>query len=215
METKNTANEKDSMPTNHTVAVESNPQQPSNPVKALFSVPLTASVRISLSADVEVEAIDAEEAAEKVQAQIYTGTLADDLEVEVYDSCYIVSAYGLVKSWPFDVDFQIVEESIDLAVGSVDPWDVLVDEIGKLEESISWNAETLTKHKAFLESLLETAVDFQIDKRSIELLEGSFDPSDVLEAEIKQLEESISWNARKLTKQKAFLESLIETAVAA
>jgi hypothetical protein len=198
----------------NTVAVESNPQQPSNPVTALFSVPLTARVRISLSADVEVEAIDAEEAAEKVHAQIATGTLADDLEVEVYDSCYIDSSYGLVKSWPFDVDFQIVKESIDLAAGSVDPYDVLADEIEKLEESISWNAETLTKHKAFLESLIETAVDFQIDKRSIELLEGSVDPYDVLEAEIKKLGKSISWNARKLTKEKAFLESLIETAVA-
>lgn len=158
METNYTANENGSMPT--PVAVESNPQQPSNRIVGQFSVPVTASVRISLSAAVEVEAIDAEEAAEKVQDQIGTGTLPDDLEVEVYDSaCYRASSYGLVQSWPFDVDFQIDDQDcIYLVEGSVDPYDVLCDEIEKLEASISWNVETLTKHKAFLESLIETAV---------------------------------------------------------
>jgi hypothetical protein len=50
-------------------------------------------------------------------------------------------------------------------------------------------------------------VDLQID--DVELVEDNVDPADVLEAEVEELQASVSWNTDALAKHKTFLEALL------
>lgn len=152
METNYTANENGSMPT--PVAVESNPK-PSNQVK-LFSVRVTANVQMDLTGEVTVYAVDAEEAADRVRAQIDDEAVDSDIEMEDFNSGYRLS-YEDLTHW-FDATLEIDERDIEVAETDVDPNDVLQAQVKELQNTISWDAEALTKQKAFLESLIETAV---------------------------------------------------------
>jgi hypothetical protein len=149
----NTANINGIMPTD-TVAVE--PKQSTNEVK-LFEVSVTAEVQLSLTGRVNVYATDADEAIEKVQGQIDTEALDDDLDMEDFESGYTMP-YSDVKN-VYEVAFQV--DGVEVVEDDVDPADVLEVEIENLLASISWNPFALAKHKAFLESLLNEGDDEQ------------------------------------------------------
>ena len=55
-------------------------------------------------------------------------------------------------------DVEIVESDIEVeTLDEADLDDVLRDDVKQLEAQISWDADTLTKQKAFLESLMVAA----------------------------------------------------------
>ena len=96
-------------------------------------------------------AADADEAVEKVQAQINAGTLDDDLQMEDFDSGNTMP-YGDVKHI-YNVDLQT--DGVEVLEDDVDPCDVLEAEIGQLQKSVCWNSDVMATHKAFLETLAE------------------------------------------------------------
>ena len=137
------------------LAVESNQQQSATTDVKLFSVPVTAEVPFDLTGYVRVYALEADQAFEKVQLQIDTDTLDDDLEMEEADwLCRL--PYGQVK-FCYGVNIGINRSDIELIENDVDPADVLKVEVKELHERVAWNAQKLARHKAFLASLIESA----------------------------------------------------------
>jgi hypothetical protein len=123
----------------------------------LYEVSVVADIQVSLTGCLNVYAANADEAAEKVQSKIEDETLDDDLEMEDPDSgC--TTLYGNVK-WCYGVDFQVA--SVEVIEPNADPFDVLDAEVQELESQVSWNTDSLAKHKAFLESLLNEGDDTQ------------------------------------------------------
>lgn len=133
-----------------TATAESTDQPTNNPEMKLYEVSIIADVQMSLTGCVNVYAIDAGEASEKVQAKIDTETLDNDLEFEDSDSSNRMP-YGDVKHI-YDAGFQI--DGGEVVEYPVDPVSVLETEVKELQASIIWKSEALAKHKAFLESLL-------------------------------------------------------------
>jgi hypothetical protein len=130
------------------VAVE--PQdQPSNTDVKLFAVDVAADLHVTMSGSVNVYAMNADEAAQKVQGQIDDEILPDDLEMEDGISG-IKLTYGDLKNCD---DFYIQTDYVEVLEEDVDLADVLLAEVEEIEAGISWNIEALAKHKAFLTSL--------------------------------------------------------------
>lgn len=126
-----------------------------NPKVKLYEVSVVADVQVSLSAVISVYAVDADAAVEKIQTRIDAETLDDSLEMEDSDSG-ISAQYGCVMHC-YNVDFEI--DGVEVIDDDVDPADVLEAELEQLEARISWDAETLSKQKAFLEALLKEDAD--------------------------------------------------------
>jgi hypothetical protein len=158
----------------------------------------------TLSGNVSVYATNEDKAVKKVEAQIKDGTL-DDLEMtDAYDDDWDIVPYYEVQEnllhQTFDVELSLDQDDFD-------PDEAIEVEIEDLVASICWNTEALAKHKAFLESLLNEGDYKQAVRRSF-VVKDDVDPSDVLEAEVEELQAKISWSADSLAKHKAFLESL-------
>ena len=120
-----------------------------------YIVPVDAEVQMSLTGYVKVYATSKPEAADKVRTKVDDGTL-DDLEMQDMDETIRIP-YGGLKWWDsaiFDIDTNSIEED-DL--DEVTEADVLRADVKELEARISWDAEALTKRKAFLERLMGSA----------------------------------------------------------
>jgi hypothetical protein len=130
-------------------AAESEDHQIDSPEVKLYEVSISAELQMNLTGTVNVYAVNVDEAIEKVQDLIDTEALDDDLTMEDYSGCTL--PYGDVK-YIDCVEFQI--GNVELVEYPVDPADVLKGEVEELQRSISWDADALAKHKAFLESLL-------------------------------------------------------------
>jgi hypothetical protein len=122
-----------------------------------YEVTVTAEIQLSLTGCANVYAADADEAVEKVQAQIDAQALDDDLEMQDFDSGYTMP-YSAVKE-VYDAAFQI--DSATVVEDEVDPFYVLEADVKQLEAHILWNTDALAKHKSFLESLLNEGDDKQ------------------------------------------------------
>jgi hypothetical protein len=139
------------------VAAQSTEQPANSPEVKSYEVSFVAEFQMSLTGYATVYAADPDEAVDKVQAQIDSETLDDDLEMEDCESGYTMP-YSAVKN-VYDVAFQI--DSAKLVEDDVDPFDVLKADVKQLEAHILWNTDALAKHKSFLESLLNERDDEQ------------------------------------------------------
>jgi hypothetical protein len=184
-------------------------EQPTNLSVKLYKVWVSAHVQDkrhrNFSGEVSVYATDEDKAVKKVEAQIKDGTL-DDLEMKDDDDDWTIVSYSDVEENLLDQTFT-VELSLDL--DEFVPDEAIEVEIEDLVASICWNTEALAKHKAFLESLLNEGDYKQAVRRSF-VVKDDVDPSDVLEAEVEELQAKISWSTDLLAKHKAFLESLLK-----
>jgi len=120
-----------------------------------YFVPVYADVRMTMTGEVEVYAPSEPQAVAKVQDQIDADILSDDLEMEDAWSGSMLR-YELVKH----IDGVNIE--VDTAGVHVDDLDevtaedVLRADVDELELLISWDADSLAKQKAFLETLIES-----------------------------------------------------------
>ncbi|MEQ1906804.1 MAG: hypothetical protein ABL888_21660 [Pirellulaceae bacterium] len=148
------------MPTT-AVAVESKEQPINNLSAKLYKVWITADVEEkryrTLSGEVSVCATDEDKAVKKVEAQLKDGTL-DDLEMKDDDDDWTIVAYSDVEENLLRQTFTV---KLSLDQDEVDPDEATEVEIEELLASIDWNTEAMTKHKAFLESLLNEGDDKQ------------------------------------------------------
>jgi len=121
------------------------------PEMGLYDVSL--SCRLSLSACVTVYAADEDEAERKVQNKINAQSLDDDLEVENYESGHRIRFRDVKAFFEYGSnEFRI--QNVEGSIEDFDPVGMLEAQVEELQASISWNTDTLAKHKAFLESLL-------------------------------------------------------------
>ncbi len=149
---KTTANTNESMPA--TAAVESIGESLINDVK-LYEVRVAADLQLSLRAYVNIYATDADEAEEKVQAKIDDEMLGD-LEMEDPDSGVTIP-YSHVRHCSGD----FYTDSAEVVEHNVDPADLLEAEVEQLQARITWNTDTMAKHKAFLELMLNNGDEEQ------------------------------------------------------
>ena len=149
------ANNNESMPT-EMVAVESRQvtANSGNTVK-LYSVPISADVELSFFGYVPVYASSFDEAASKVQAQIDTKTVSDEILMEDGDTSFAVSYEQLIDYFGITPEISECEIQVDDS-DEVDPAFVLKAEVAQLQANISWDLDKQAKLKAFLESLTET-----------------------------------------------------------
>jgi hypothetical protein len=119
----------------------------------LYRVPVVADdVSLSFTGYVNVYAINDNQASDKVQAHIYAGTLDDDLQMEDADYGNTVPYINLNGDGH---RIRIDDAGIEVVEDDVERSDLLETEIKELLKRISWSTDSLTKHKAFLESLLK------------------------------------------------------------
>lgn len=132
------------------VYVERQPQPPSTKDADIkkYIIPITSDIQMTFVGQVEVYAACEAEAIAKVQAQVDTERLDEDLKMEDADSSYTMP-YKDVTRWLGSL-VEIVESDIEIDDDEVDPGDVLGAEIEQLQASISWNTDALARHKAFL-----------------------------------------------------------------
>jgi hypothetical protein len=122
-----------------------------------YTVPIVGEIEASLIGHVQVYATSETEAIAKVQAQIAAETLDEDIEMEDVNSGYTMP-YGKMHEWcseAVEIDESGIEEN---TLDEADLGDVLREDVRQLQALVSWDAEALTKHKAFLEKLAETQV---------------------------------------------------------
>jgi hypothetical protein len=134
-----------------TVTPESTDQPASDSAMKLYQVSVAADVQLCLTGCLNVYAVDAEEAWEKVQAKIDDESVDDDLQMED-DWSGVTSQYGYLKCCS---GFDIQIGGVEMVDDNVDPADVLETEVKELQSSIMWNTDALAKQKVFLETLLD------------------------------------------------------------
>jgi len=156
MVTKNKSNENEFISTD-SVAVDSKHKSitPTIAEVKLYGVPIKGSIQAWLTGTVYIYARSEEEAISKVQTQIDTDTVDNDIEMEDYDTGFTMFYRDTQR---LGCDVEIVESDIEVeTLDEADLDDVLRDDVKQLEAQISWDADTLTKQKAFLESLMVAA----------------------------------------------------------
>ncbi|HEY3443588.1 MAG TPA: hypothetical protein VGK29_22715 [Paludibaculum sp.] len=119
-----------------------------------YFVPVDADVKMKLTGEVEVYAHSEAEAIAKVQDQIDTDILNDDLEMKDPLTGGVLE-YGLVKHID-GVNLEVNAVGVEINFDEVTLEQVLCADIHELESLIPWDAEALAKHKAFLESLSDS-----------------------------------------------------------
>ena len=117
-----------------------------------YLVPVVVEVRLELGGNVEAYATDQPGANAKVQAQIEAGTLDDQLEFCDAYSGHAMT-YAVLKECD-EIEIEIQTEGTQVVDEDVSSSEVLEAEIEQLDRRIDWDAASLTKHRAFLQSLL-------------------------------------------------------------
>jgi hypothetical protein len=136
--------------------IEGQPVTASTEVKK-YIVPITANIQMTLTGCATVYAALKTEAISKVQVQIDTDTLDRDIEMEDFDSGYIMSTGDM--SGYFSASIEIDESGVEVEdIDEVDPRDVLRADVRQLEAVITWDFANLSKRKLFLETLTEAQV---------------------------------------------------------
>jgi hypothetical protein len=148
----NVVNDNESMPI-VSMAVESKQR----PEIKQYTVPFHRDIEAHFIGSVEVYAANEAEAVAKVQAQIDSETLNEDIDMEDFNSCLTMSFSDVAG---FDGDSVAIDESDieENTLDEVDLADALQCDINQLHALISWDTEKPTKEKAFLEALAETQV---------------------------------------------------------
>ena len=90
------------------------------------------------------------------------------------------------------------DEAAEKVQGRID--DGVLDDDLEMED---WNGVTLPYGD------LKYCDDIYLHTENVEVVEDKVDPADVLEAEVKELQASISWTTDAVAKHKAFLESML------
>jgi hypothetical protein len=118
-----------------------------------YIVRIFTDVQMTLHGNVEVLARSKDEAIDKVQVKIDAGSLDDDLHMEdIFFGISIPYEDLRCCEW-YNVEIDVCGVEDDLDEISVEQ--VLRADVEELEAHILWDAEKLTKQKAFLKSLVE------------------------------------------------------------